>query len=258
MRADSRVVLDDFSLQVARGESIAVMGRNGAGKSTLLALIAGVIRPTSGTLAVNGRVSPLLELGAGFHPELTGRDNVMLNGVLLGLAARRGRGANGQHRGLRGTRGLDRRAGADLFHRHDRATRIFRGGASRSGNPADRRSAGGRRHGVPGQVHREDPRIPPPRRHHRLRLPRTAARTRALRSRRRGGRPSVPPSSATCRLRSRITPHCKPGRTDRGKCAASDRNQRDAAACARRRAFSRTESASTRASWRRRTRCVVT
>lgn len=85
MRADSRMVLEDFSLQVARGESIAVMGRNGVGKSTLLALIAGVIRPTTGTLAVNGRVSPLLELGAGFHPELTGRDNVMLNGVLLGL-----------------------------------------------------------------------------------------------------------------------------------------------------------------------------
>ena len=85
MRADSRVVLSDFSLQVARGESIAVMGRNGAGKSTLLALIAGVIRPTTGTVTVNGRVSPLLELGAGFHPELTGRDNVMLNGVLLGL-----------------------------------------------------------------------------------------------------------------------------------------------------------------------------
>ena len=85
MRAESRIVLADFSLQVARGESVAVMGRNGAGKSTLLALIAGVIRPTTGTLAVNGRVSPLLELGAGFHPELTGRDNVMLNGVLLGL-----------------------------------------------------------------------------------------------------------------------------------------------------------------------------
>ena len=85
MRADSRVVLDDFSLRVARGESIAVMGRNGAGKSTVLALIAGVIRPSTGTLAVNGRVSPLLELGAGFHPELTGRDNVMLNGVLLGM-----------------------------------------------------------------------------------------------------------------------------------------------------------------------------
>jgi lipopolysaccharide transport system ATP-binding protein len=85
MRSENRVVLEDFSLQVAPGESIAVMGRNGVGKSTLLALVAGVIRPTSGTVTVNGRVSPLLELGAGFHPELTGRDNVMLNGVLLGL-----------------------------------------------------------------------------------------------------------------------------------------------------------------------------
>jgi lipopolysaccharide transport system ATP-binding protein len=85
IRAENRVVLEDFSLQIERGETIAVMGRNGSGKSTLLALIAGVIRPTTGTLEVNGRVSPLLELGAGFHPELTGRDNVMLNGVLLGL-----------------------------------------------------------------------------------------------------------------------------------------------------------------------------
>ena len=93
MREHSRVVLHDFSLKVARGESIAVMGRNGAGKSTLLALIAGVIRPTTGVLAVNGRVSPLLELGAGFHQELTGRDNVMLNGVLLGMRRKRSRHA---------------------------------------------------------------------------------------------------------------------------------------------------------------------
>jgi lipopolysaccharide transport system ATP-binding protein len=85
MRADAREVLTDFSLDIQRGESIALLGRNGAGKSTLLALIAGVIRPTRGTLHVRGRVSPLLELGAGFHPELSGRENVMLNGVLLGL-----------------------------------------------------------------------------------------------------------------------------------------------------------------------------
>jgi len=85
MRAGDREVLNDFSLAVGRGESIALLGRNGAGKSTILALVAGVIRPTSGTLHVRGRVSPLLELGAGFHPELSGRDNVMLNGVLLGL-----------------------------------------------------------------------------------------------------------------------------------------------------------------------------
>ena len=85
MRSGRRQVLDDVSLTVRRGESLGVIGRNGAGKSTLLALIAGVIRPSTGSIVVAGRVSPLLELGAGFHPELTGRDNIMLNGVLLGL-----------------------------------------------------------------------------------------------------------------------------------------------------------------------------
>ncbi len=85
MRSAQREVLRDITLEVARGESVALLGRNGAGKSTLLAMIAGVIRPTSGSVVVRGRVSPLLELGAGFHPELTGRDNVLLNGVLLGM-----------------------------------------------------------------------------------------------------------------------------------------------------------------------------
>ncbi|MEM1027313.1 MAG: ABC transporter ATP-binding protein [Planctomycetota bacterium] len=80
--------LIDLSFSVARGEAVAVVGRNGSGKSTCLALAAGVIQPTTGTVTIRGRVSPLLALGAGVHPDLTGRENVQLNGVLLGLTRR--------------------------------------------------------------------------------------------------------------------------------------------------------------------------
>ena len=78
-------VLQGITFNVRRGESVAVVGRNGAGKSTLLSLLARVYRPTSGEVLVNGRVAPLLELGAGFHPDLTGIENVFFNGVILGL-----------------------------------------------------------------------------------------------------------------------------------------------------------------------------
>jgi lipopolysaccharide transport system ATP-binding protein len=78
-------VFHGLSFDVKRGETLGVIGRNGAGKSTILGLIAGVLRPSEGRIDVNGRVSPLLELGAGFHPELSGRENIMLNGVLMGL-----------------------------------------------------------------------------------------------------------------------------------------------------------------------------
>ncbi|MEM9883733.1 MAG: ABC transporter ATP-binding protein [Planctomycetota bacterium] len=80
--------LSDVSLEVRRGEALAVVGRNGSGKSTALALAAGVIRPTSGGVERRGRVGPLLALGAGVHPDLTGRENVELSGVLLGLTRR--------------------------------------------------------------------------------------------------------------------------------------------------------------------------
>jgi lipopolysaccharide transport system ATP-binding protein len=80
--------LSDVSLEVRRGECVSLIGHNGAGKSTTLGLIAGVLRPTTGTVETTGRVCPLLELGAGFNSELTGRENIVLNGVLLGLTRR--------------------------------------------------------------------------------------------------------------------------------------------------------------------------
>ena len=79
------MALSDVSFQVERGESIGLIGANGSGKSTTLALIAGVLRAQSGIVEVHGRVLPLLELGAGFHFELSGRENILLNGILLGL-----------------------------------------------------------------------------------------------------------------------------------------------------------------------------
>ena len=77
--------LDNVSLEIQRGETIGIVGRNGSGKSTLLQVICGIIKPTEGSVVVNGRISALLELGAGFNPEFTGRQNVYLNGSILGL-----------------------------------------------------------------------------------------------------------------------------------------------------------------------------
>ena len=80
--------LADVSFEIERGETVGVIGRNGSGKSTTLALIAGVLKPDAGSVEVRGHVSPLLALGAGFHAELTGRENIVLNGILLGLTRR--------------------------------------------------------------------------------------------------------------------------------------------------------------------------
>jgi len=88
LRDNKFTALDEVSFEVARGEALGVIGPNGAGKSTTLALIARVLRPNAGRITVRGRVLPLLELGAGFHPELTGRENIILNGVLMGLLRR--------------------------------------------------------------------------------------------------------------------------------------------------------------------------
>ncbi len=80
--------LRDVSFEVVRGETFCIVGENGCGKSTLLQICAGILQPTSGTVSVNGRVAALLELGAGFNPEFSGRDNVYLNAAILGFSTK--------------------------------------------------------------------------------------------------------------------------------------------------------------------------
>ena len=81
--------LKGVSFDVAAGTTFGIIGRNGSGKSTMLKLIAGIGKPTSGAVRVDGRVSALIELGAGFHPEISGRENVFINGMMLGLVGAR-------------------------------------------------------------------------------------------------------------------------------------------------------------------------
>ena len=80
--------LQGVSFDVPAGRTYGIIGRNGSGKSTALKLVAGITKPTTGTVKVNGRISALIELGAGFHPEISGRENVFINGIMLGLTKR--------------------------------------------------------------------------------------------------------------------------------------------------------------------------
>lgn len=86
VRADRFTALDDLSFQIGEGEAVAVMGMNGSGKSTTLKLISGVLEPDEGRVYTHGRVAGLIEVGAGFHPDLSGRENVYLNAAILGMS----------------------------------------------------------------------------------------------------------------------------------------------------------------------------
>lgn len=86
LREDEFWALDSISFKIFKGESIGLYGPNGSGKSTLLKLIANVISPTRGEIKIHGRIAPLIELGAGFHPDLNGIENIFMNGTILGMS----------------------------------------------------------------------------------------------------------------------------------------------------------------------------
>ena len=83
---ETRTVINGISFQVKKGEAVGLIGNNGCGKSTTLKLLTRIIYPDSGNIQINGRVSSLLELGAGFHPDMTGRENIYINAAIFGLA----------------------------------------------------------------------------------------------------------------------------------------------------------------------------
>jgi len=86
---NSFIALDNISFKINKGETVGIIGPNGSGKSTILKLIANVTSPTNGKVTTHGKISPLIELGAGFHPELSGRENIHLNGAILGLSQKK-------------------------------------------------------------------------------------------------------------------------------------------------------------------------
>ncbi len=88
LRKDEFWAVDDVSFEVKRGECLGIIGRNGAGKSTLLKMLNGIILPDKGKITIKGKVGALIEVGAGFHPMLTGRENVYVNGAILGMSKR--------------------------------------------------------------------------------------------------------------------------------------------------------------------------
>ena len=141
--------LDDVSFDVSEGEVVGIIGRNGAGKTTLLKILSRITEPTSGYADVRGRVGSLLEVGTGFHPELTGRENIFLNGAILGMRRAEIERKFDEIVEFAGVETFIDTPGQALLERHVRAARVLGRRAPRAGDPARRRGARGRRRRVP-------------------------------------------------------------------------------------------------------------
>ena len=145
LRYEDFWALDGMSTStVDEGETVGILGHNGSGKSTLLKCICGVLQPTQGEVVVRGKLAGLLELGAGFQPELTGRDNIYLNGSMLGLSKRGGRQGLRRHRRLLRARAVHRQPGEVLLVGHVRAAGLRGRGERGPRHPGGRRGPGRR------------------------------------------------------------------------------------------------------------------
>ena len=155
-RLEELWALKDVSFEIEEGEVVGFIGRNGAGKSTLLKILTRITPPTEGTASIRGRVGSILEVGTGFHPELTGRENMYLNGAILGMKRQRDQREVRRDRRVQRDREVHRHAGQAVLERDVRAARVRRRRAPRAGGADHRRGARGRRLRVPAALHGPD------------------------------------------------------------------------------------------------------